>query len=223
VNREPEKPAYILPADKNSGLNYMIDAIDKKIFDSVLFEKYLVKSKQFPNLAVLTGNRSIPISRSVLNQEYYKLILEKAKELYDFILIDVSSNIFVDAMQFAMMNSNKIFMIAEGTYLSVERTYRFIKEFLPVWDIPESKVEILVNKFHKKSLDKNIINEIFKDICVSGYISFSEGYDDAINCGTPYVLQEDKEYMNLMQNFQFVPKENFFERLKSGYLQRMVR
>lgn len=223
VNREPEKPAYILPQEKNSSLNYMIDAIDKKIFDTTLFEKYLVKSKQFENLSILTGNRSIPISRSVLNQEYYKLILEKAKELYDFILIDVSGNIFVDAMQFAMMNSNKIFMITEGTYLSIERTYRFIKEFLPVWDIPECKVEVLVNKFHKKSLDKNIINEIFKNICVAGYISFSEDYDDSMNCGSPYVLQEDKEYVSLMQNFQFVPKENFFERLKSGYLQRMVR
>ncbi|MBP3284891.1 MAG: AAA family ATPase [Clostridia bacterium] len=223
VNREPEHPAYILPQEKNSSLNYMIDAIDKKSFDSALFEKYLVKSKQFPNLSLLTGNRSIPISRSVLNQEYYKVILEKAKELYDFILIDVSSNIFVDAMQFAMVNSNKIFMVAEATYLSVERTYRFMKEFLPVWDIPESKIEVLVNKYHKKSLDKNIINEIFKDICVAGYISFSEDYDDALNSGTPYLLQEEKEYAGLMQKFHFVPKENLLERLKANYWQRMVR
>jgi len=223
VNREPEHPAYILPQDKNASLNYMMDAIDKKTFDSTLFEKYLVKSKQFSNLFLLTGNRSISISRSVLNQEYYKVILEKAKELFDFILIDVSGNIFVDAMQFAMVNSNKVFMVSEATYLSIERTYRFIKEFLPVWDIPESKIEVLINKYHKKSLDKNIINEIFKYISIAGYISFSEDYDDAANAGIPYVLQNEKEYVGMMQKFHFMPKENLLERLKSNYLQRMVR
>jgi len=129
----------------------------------------------------------------------------------------------VDAMQFAMVNSNKVFMVSEATYLSIERTYRFIKEFLPVWDIPESKIEVLINKYHKKSLDKNIINEIFKYISIAGYISFSEDYDDAANAGIPYVLQNEKEYVGMMQKFHFMPKENLLERLKSNYLQRMVR
>lgn len=223
MNREPNHTSYVLPPDKNASLNYMMDAIDKKNFDSTMFEEYLVRSRQFPNLSVLTGNRSIPISRSVLNHEYYKAILEKAKNLYDFILIDVSNNIFIDTMQFAMMNSNKIFLISEATYISVERTYRFIKEFLPVWDIPERKIEIIINKYHKKSLDRNIISEIFKDISIAGYISFSEDYDDSANSGSPYVLRNDNEYAEIMQKINFVPKGNIFERLKLNCLQRVVK
>ena len=40
VKREPENPLFVLPAEKNSSLNYMMDAIDKKSFDTEWFEKF---------------------------------------------------------------------------------------------------------------------------------------------------------------------------------------
>lgn len=214
IKRSPVNPGYILPSDKNASLNYMIDAIDKRTFDSNMFEKYIVKSKQYQNLDILTGNKSLFVCEKVLNNEYYSRILEKAKELYDFILIDTSSNIFIDSTQFSLLNANKIFYIAEATHTSFERAFRSLNEIFPVWGINNKKVELIINKYHSKSLSKLVINEMMKEVPITGYISFSEKYDENLNEGKPYVLEDDAEYVDILENLDILPKRNVIKRLK---------
>ena len=214
IKRSPSNPGYILPSDKNSSLNYMIDAIDKRTFDSNIFEKYIVKSKQYQNLDILTGNKSLFICEKVLNTEYYSRILEKAKELYDFIIIDTSSNIFVDSTQFALLNSTKIFYVAEATYSSFERAFRALTEIFPVWGVNKKKIQLIINKYHNKSLSKLVVNEMMKEVPIAGYISFLEEYDENLNEGKPYVLEDDVEYRDILENLEILPKRNPLKRLK---------
>lgn len=214
IKRSPINPGYILPPDKNSSLNYMIDAIDKRTFDSNIFEKYIVKSKQYQNLDILTGNKSLFVCEKVLNLEYYSRILEKAKELYDFIVIDTSSNVFVDSTQFALLNATNIFYVAEPTYISFERAFRAFTEIFPVWGINQKKIQLIINKYHNKSLSKLVINEMMKEMRIAGYISFSGKYDENLNEGRPYVLDDDIEYIDILENLEILPKRKGVKWLK---------
>lgn len=214
IKRSPKNPDYILPSDKNSSLNYMVDAIDKRTFDSNIFEKYVVKSKQYQNLDILTGNKSLYVCEKVLSIEYYSRILEKAKELYDFIIIDTSSNVFIDSTQFTLLNSNKIFYIAEPTYISFERTFRALKEIFPIWGVNNKKIQLIINKYHKKSISKSVIEEMMKEVPISAYISFSEKYDENLNIGKPYVLENEFEYIGILENLEVLPKRKVLNMLK---------
>ena len=205
IKKAPEKPGYILSSDKNASLNYMIDAIDKKKFNANIFDRYIVKSKKYANLDVLTGNTSLYVCKNIISTEYYLRILETAKTIYDYIIIDTSGNIFLDSMQFSMLNSTKIFIVCEGNYLSIERTIRLLAEFLPVWGISDGKIQIIVNKYSKNSLDKTIVNEIFKKYRIAGYISFSGKYEEAINTKSSNLTVElEKEYKFLLEELEFV-------------------
>lgn len=222
AKRSPEKPDYILPPDKNSGINYMIDAIDKRTFDSNVFEKYVIKTKYFSNLDILTGNKSLFVCEKVLNIEYYSRILEKAKELYDFIIIDTSSNIFVDATQFSLLNANTIFYVLEATNTSFERTFRTIKEIFPVWGVNNSKIKLIINKYHKNSPSKLVINEMMKGIPIAGYISLLGKYDECLNSGRPYTLDDETEYEEMLEELNIITKKNPINKLKNKYLSRFL-
>lgn len=210
VSKEPDSPEYILPADKNSSLNYMIEAIDKRKFNSNTFEKYVLKQKHIPNLDILTGNKSLYICKNILSSEYYLRILESAKAIYDYIIIDTSGNIFLDSMQFALLNSTKAFVVAEGNYVSLERTCRLLLELFPVWGVVDKKIEIIINKYNSKSLDKTIIKELLKGYSIAGYIKFSDKYEEMINSTKEKIIDElAEEYnailesLNIFENYKF--------------------
>lgn len=213
IKREPENPEYILPLDKNSSINYMVHAIDKRSFDVNIFEKYLIKSKKFSNLDILSGNKSLYISKNILNFEYYTKILECAKSLYDFIIIDSSSNVFLDSMQFSLINANKVFFLTEGNYISLERGYRLLNEIFPAWGISNKKIRILVNKYSKSSLDKMIIEEMLGKGSISGYISFSEEFMETINNLKPVLLKNiENEFLHILQKEGIMPESDYFRR-----------
>lgn len=209
VKKTPEKPGYILSTDKNASLNYMIDAIDNKKFNANIFDRYIVKSKKYDNLDILTGNSSLYVCKNILSSEYYSRILESAKTIYDYIIIDTSGNIFLDSMQFSLLNSTKIFVVCEGNYISIERTVRLLTEIFPVWGVLDKKIQIIINKYSKNSLDKTIINEIFKKYRIAGYISFSWLYEENINTkNSKLPLDLEKEYKFLLEEMGLIDKNN---------------
>ena len=188
-----------MESNKNSSLNYIIDAIDKRKFNANTFEKYVVKLKDFPNLDILTGNKSLYVCKNVLGIEYYSRILENAKAIYDYIIIDTSGNIFLDSMQFSLLNSTKAFVVAEGNYISLERTIRLLLELFPVWGVADKKIEVIINKYNKKSLNKTIINELLKNKRIAGYIKLSDRYEEMINVNgennLPLELEEEYNFI----------------------------
>lgn len=218
IDRGPKNPEYVLSPDKNSSLNYMIDAIDKRNFDVNIFEKYVIKSKQFSNLDILTGNKSLYISKNVLNFEYYTKILECAKSLYDFIVIDTSSNVFLDSIQFSLINANKIFFVTEGNYIALYRANRLLREIFTAWGVPKSKIHVLINKYSKKSLDKLIIKDMIKEYPNTGYISFSDKYEEAINSIDPVLPKEVIfELYEVLGKYELIPEIKYLSKVKGFF------
>ena len=213
VAKGPQNPGYILSEDKNSSLNYMVDAIDKKNFSTNIFEKYVVKSGIVPGLDILTGNRSLYVCKNILSSEYYSIILEHAKALYDYIVIDTSGNIFLDSMQFSLLNSTKVFVVTEGNYIALERCCKLLTDFFNVWGVLDNKVNVVINKYNPKSLDKIIIEEIFKKVRVAGYISFSDKYEEMINSNASKLTGNiEEQFYCLLKCLEIeVPREDNFE------------
>ena len=226
VKKAPEKPGYILSPDKNASLNYMIDAIDKKKFNANIFDRYIVKSKQYSNLDVLTGNTSLYVCKNILSSEYYSRILENAKTIYDYIIIDTSGNIFLDSMQFSLLNSTEIFIVCEGNYISIERTIRLLVELFPIWGVPDKKIQIIINKYGKNSLDKTTIKEIFNKYPIAGYISFSEKYEENINAkNSKLPLDLEKEYKFFLEEMNLIERKDYksqYKWLLQGILRQQI-
>lgn len=214
VKKEPEEPGYILASDKNSSLNYLVDAIDKRTLNANILERYIVKSKIFPNLDVLTGNQSLYVCKNILSSEYYSRILEVTKTVYDYIILDTSGNIFLDSIQFALLNSTKTFVVTEGNYLALERTCRLFYEFFPVWGIPKNKIEVIVNKYGAKSLDKIIINEIIKEYEIAGYIKLSGKYEELINSLNPKLpIEIEEQYYPILEKLELIDRMAYKNRV----------
>jgi len=210
IKRGLESVGYVLPADKNSSLNYIVDAIDKKCFNANAFEKYVLNSKMFPSLDILTGNRSLYICKNILNFEYYTRILEVAKSIYDYIIIDTSGNIFLDSMQFSVMNASKVFVVLEGNYSSMERTYRLLFELFNAWGVHNKKIQLILNKYSRNSVDKMAIKEFFKEYEIAGYISFSEEYESTINSmSSNLVLNNVQEYYSILEKQNLITDQEY--------------
>lgn len=225
VKKEPKCLEYILPNDKNSSLNYMIDAIDKRHFCTNTFDKFVVKLKGIPNLDILTGNSSLYVCKNILSSEYYFRILESAKAIYDYIIIDTSGNIFLDSMQFSLLNCTKTFLVAEGNYVSLEKNVRLLLELFPVWGVMNKKIQVIINKYSGKSLDKMIIEEMLKDYPIAGYIKYSDEYEDIINSTNKKLsLELEEQYFPILENLEVLEGQSLKKhRIKKNILSLKMR
>ena len=217
IPKEPPAIDYIIGNEKNSCLNYMVDNIDKGRFDSNIFDELVVKHKKIDNLHILTGNYSLYVCQHVLNNGYYKVILDKAKTLYDFIFIDTSGSIFLDSTQFAVTNAIKIFFVVEGTYANLRKSLSILNLYTNTWDVKKDKIEVVVNKYHDHSLDKEVIEEILAGYKVCQYIRYDSRHDYYLNLNIPMMLRpskrDEEQYLKILENFNFVRKRTLVEKL----------
>ena len=219
IESSPNSFNYSLPDDKNASLNYLVDFIDKKTFDTGILEKSAIKIKKYDNLSVITGNNSLFICKNVLSYEHYSKILDKAREMYDFIFIDTSSNVFLDSTQFALTAASKIIFVTEPNNTCINRTQRLFNEVYKAWGVDENKLELIFNKVSKYSIEKTIVREVFNKYKIRAFINYDEKYIKHLNIGRPYVIDNESfEYEEILEEFNFIKKKNFKERLASGKL-----
>ncbi|MGE5472718.1 MAG: AAA family ATPase [Ignavibacteriales bacterium] len=225
VSRQPEGMDYFIGSGKDSSLNYMIDSIDKDRFDSNSFEGMIVKYNNLPNLDILTGNKSLFDCQNTLNAGYYKSILQKAKELYDFIFIDTSSNIFLDSTQFAAENATKIYFVIEPNIACIKKSTSILDIFLNIWGINKKKIQIVINKKGKHSLEKEIIKELMTGFNICKYVDYNDKHEYCLNHGVPFVIkatEKEKEiYRKIVEELNFVGKRSIFDRLFSKRLKKV--
>ena len=106
IPKVPSNVELMMDNDKKCGLNYAVELISKNRFDPNVFDELVIHTNEFD---VLTGNTSLYYCQNVLNENHYKIILEAAKEKYDFIVIDTSSNIFLDSVKWSLQQASKVF------------------------------------------------------------------------------------------------------------------
>lgn len=128
-----------------------------------------------------------------------KNILSKLKEKYDVIIIDTSSECFLDYTKEIMKNSNiNIFMI-EPNLLEIKKSKKLLNIYINQWGFLKSDFHILFNKYDENSIDSSILRNVFSGFSILGKLSNSSQYNLLINSNhTGYLKKElQKEYCNV--------------------------
>lgn len=195
INKIPQNVSLLMDEDKKCGLNYAADLIAKNRFDANVLEELVINSRGFD---VLTGNVSLHYCQNVLKEEYYDKILIAAKEKYDFIVIDTSSNIFLDSTKWALQEANRIFFIIENTSICLKKSMQLIGIFQSVWKLWKEKFQIIIKKSEANGLEVEFIEKILEDNKIIGVI---KSYDDV-------------GYEKILESIEFIPKKTLSERFE---------
>ncbi|MBR4110591.1 MAG: AAA family ATPase [Clostridia bacterium] len=197
INKIPENVEILIDEDKKCGLNYIADLISKNRFDTNVLEELVIKTGK---IDVITGNTSVHSCQNVLNEECYKKLIESAKEKYDFIIIDTSSNIFLDSTKWAMQVANRILFVTEDSYISVKKATQFLYVLEELWNIWKGKIELVINKENKSGIEYETIEKIL-GIKLIGRIK--QNFQD-----------NESEYESILRNIRYIPKLTINERLE---------
>lgn len=116
------------------------------------------------------------ISSQKINNIFYEL-----KKYYDVIIIDTSSECFLEYTKEIIKNSNTNIFIVEPNLLEIKKSNNLLNIYTNEWNIKKEKINILFNKFSKNSIDINLLKIIFKDYNIIGKIKTNEKYNLIIN------------------------------------------
>lgn len=199
INKIPQNVEINIDENKKCGLNYAVELISKNRFDANVFDELVIN---IGTIDVLTGNTSLHYCQNVLCEEHYNKILECAKEKYDFIVIDTSSNIFLDSTKWALGQANRIFFVTENNYISMKKSAQLISVFTDTWGIWKDKIELIVNKENVSGIESEVIKKILKDYEIIGKIKYGEE-------------ELEISYSRILETINYIPKTNILSRLFS--------
>lgn len=197
INKVPQNVKIILDEDKKCGLNYAAELIDKNRFDANIFEELIIK---VGNIDVLTGNTSLHYCQNVLGEKHYNKILECAKEKYDFIIIDTSSNIFLDSTKWGLQVANKIIFVTESNYLSMKKSTQLLKIISKNWGTWKEKIKILVNKESNQTLSADVVEQILEEYRLIGSIKYAEE-------------NMEHSYLKILEEINYIPKSTIISKI----------
>lgn len=142
------------------------------------YHEYILKINS--NLHFISG-KNIILENENINFQKLNIFFENIKKEYDLVLIDISSECFLDYTKFILEKSDKILFLTEPNLLEIKKANGLLSIYLRKWDINIKKINIIFNKYHQNSIDEKILKNIFYDFNILGKISFNKNYSLMIN------------------------------------------
>ena len=84
------------------------------------------------------------------------------------------------------------------------------------WYIEKNKINIVLNKYNKNSIDDNVLKNIFYDIKILGKINYDDYYNLLINKKFNTILKNKKLELQYKKIFNSLVSKNNFLNLKIG-------
>jgi len=206
VSRVPENVEILIDEDKKCGLNYVADLVLKNRFDTNVLDELVIPCGEFD---FLSGNTSLHYCQNVLNEQCYEVLLEVAKEKYDFILIDTSSNLFLDSTKWALQTSSKILFVTQNSSVCLRKSLQLLDVILNLWKIWKDKIKIVLNQTSINGLSQ----DVFTEVCQLQVIAN---------------IKQDKHesqesYQGILEMLKYIPKKNLFEFLENEKDKMLMR
>lgn len=131
-----------------------------------------------------------------------KSILSKLKEKYTTIIIDTSSECFLDYTKEIMKNSNINIFMVEPNLLEIKKAKKLLNIYINEWGISQSAFQILFNKYNENSIDSSILKNVFSGFTILGKLSNNSEYNLLINKNDKGNLRKklQREYINTFPN-----------------------
>ena len=176
----------------------------------------LITNKNILNKSILHTNLKIDLlpAMNVILDPNYKLsnkkmknVIDELKNIYDLIIIDTSSDTFFDYTREMINCSNKAIFISGANILEVRKSEKLLDIYNKDWNIENEKINIVFNKCTKKSLDDNLLREIFNKYNILGKIQLSDYYDLVVNKNMTEQSTLQKEIENIKKQ---IIKEKYY-------------
>ncbi|MBR3281028.1 MAG: hypothetical protein IKI57_04215 [Clostridia bacterium] len=196
VNKIPQNVSLIMDENKKCGLNYAADLSIKNRFDTNVLDEIIISVDGFD---FLSGNTSLHYCQNVLNEDFYSFLIKCAKEKYDFIFLDLSSNIFLDATKWALRESNRVLFVTENTNICLKKTLQIFDTVFNLWNVYKEKFSIVLNRF-QKGIEPDIFSQITK-VKVIGLIKEN-------------TIDKLESYEKILETLKYIPKKSIIERIK---------
>ena len=156
---------------------------------SYVYEKeqdYIVNSKDFTmktiyNVDLISGVNLVFDTQSQITPENIGKIILKLKNYYDIIIIDTSSQCFLEYNKEFMKLSDELIFLSGASLYEVQKAKILLKKYTEDYKIDKNKIYIVFNKCTKSSIDESILRELFKEYKVLGKIKLRDYYDYIIN------------------------------------------
>ncbi len=193
----PQNIDLIMDEDKRNGLDFASDLFYKNKFDMNVLDEIIIECDGFD---FLSGNTSLHICQNVLNENFYNCLIKCAKEKYDFVFLDLSSNIFLDSTKWALKECTKVLFVTENTNVCLKKSLQILDIAINFWNIYKEKFNLVINRYSQSGIDVDIFSEILKmksiGIIKNNMIINTDSYD------------------KILETLEFVPKNNFLKRIK---------
>ena len=126
--------------------------------------------------------------------------IKHIKKMYDIIIIDTSNNYILEETKEITNISDKIIFISGANVLEVKKSKELLNLCEKEWKLDKEKINIIFNKYTKKSIEGEILKNIFKDYHILGKMELRDYYDKAINTNNIRIKEIQKELYEIRKN-----------------------
>lgn len=179
---------------------------------------------------LISGINLIFDSKYKISSEKIKFIIEELKEYYNLIIIDTSSECFLDYTKNILKESDIILFLLEANLVEIKKAKNLLKIYNKNWKINEEKIKLIINKYNEESVDEKIIKNIFSEYKILGKIKFNKKYNNLINKNFEeniYTKNIKKDYKKITEKIIKLKNkklnlfiENSFNRFKYNIYQK---
>lgn len=177
-------------------LNYIIDELNKKRNINKVINEVIYKKDK---LSYITNNTSIYNYQNKFNTSHYSKLYNELKKDFSHIVVDLSSSIFVDVVNYSLVNSDYIVFVLNPNYISIRQTIKYMELLKHTINIDVKKIILVVNKVRKDSLDEHQIKSIIGDLDIALKINFNNDLEGVIN-GSNYKDKFEIEFCKIYKN-----------------------
>ena len=172
-----KEKTLIIDLDKDKNSLYTLYNVNKKQIKNNIF-----KIEKNVDLLTINSNNLIKINNNI----------NKYKNSYKYIVIDLASFIRNYKIKDILNNSNLIIFITEGNLLQLKKSKKLLEYYQNRLKIKNVNIKIILNKINKNTINKEIIKNTLNNLEYLGQISLNINYDNLIN--------------NNFNNFKLYPK-----------------
>ncbi len=205
------------------GVHQYSQKIEKRLKNNTLINNKIdVKDlliKINKNIDLISGINLIFDTRYQISSIKIKDIFNELKEYYDVIIVDTSCECFFDYTKEIILNSDNSIFLVESNLVEIKKAKNLLEIYSINWNIPKSKIQILINKFNDNSIDENILSNIFYEFKIIGKINFSSEFNNIINKNKKTRRREIEEQYKKINNkvikINFNNKRKIFNYLRN--------
>ncbi|MDD3303341.1 MAG: hypothetical protein PHP54_00265 [Clostridia bacterium] len=183
-----------------NGLSSIIDEMDSKKEMNEILDKYMICDKNNKKLWYMTNNSSIFDIQNKYSNSYYERIYNSVNLRYDYTIIDLPSTPFLDVVPYTLLNATDIFFVLNPNYISIRQAIKYLELITKLWDVPKEKINIIINKKQKNSLENIQVKSLINGYRIAGEIIQNDNMDVYINSplyNKNCIINQNKIYESL--------------------------